>query len=144
VKIYLDTCCYCRPFDEPEQEKISNERNVIGAILDLSPIMNYVIVGSLAIRTEIDEINDTEKHLAVTNFYKSAVNEYIQLTGSIIEQGRTMSQMAGLGGFDGLHLAFAEAAGADYLLTVDNKFEKASGKLNLKVKVINPLKFWGV
>ena len=143
MKIYLDTCCYCRPFDEPEQEKISKERDVIGAILDLSPIMDYIITGSLALRTEIDKISDTEKHLAVSNFYKSAVNEYIPLTDNIIEQGRTMSAAAGLGGFDGLHLAFAESAGADYLLTVDNKFEKASGKLHLKVKVINPLKFWG-
>ncbi|MDR2728548.1 MAG: hypothetical protein LBB56_05390, partial [Chitinispirillales bacterium] len=142
-KIYLDTCCYCRPFDESEQEKISKERNVIGAILDLSPIMDYTIVGSLALRTEIDEISDTEKHQAVSNFYKSAVNEYIPLTDTIIEHGRIMSATAGLGGFDGLHLAFAESAGADYLLTVDNQFEKASSKLNLKVKVINPLKFWG-
>jgi len=42
---------------------------------------------------------------------------------------------------DGFHLAFAENANVDILLTTDNKFEKAVSKLSLKLKVINPLKY---
>jgi hypothetical protein len=36
-------------------------------------------------------------------------------------------------------LCFAENAGVDVLLTTDDKFEKACSKLNLNMKVINPL-----
>ncbi|MDR2591983.1 MAG: PIN domain-containing protein [Chitinispirillales bacterium] len=144
LRIYLDTCCYCRLFDESEQDKVIKEQELISAILDLSPVMNYVILGSLALRTEISKIRDTEKRIGVSDYYNSTVNEYIPYTNGITKLARTMSTNVRLGGFDSLHLAFAVTANADYLLTVDNDFEKASSKLNLKVKVINPQKFWEV
>ncbi|MCI8550921.1 MAG: type II toxin-antitoxin system VapC family toxin [Lachnospiraceae bacterium] len=43
--------------------------------------------------------------------------------------------------FDSLHIAAAEEAKADVLLTTDDKLEKIAGKLELKVRVMNPLKF---
>ena len=43
--------------------------------------------------------------------------------------------------FDSLHIAAAEEAKADVLLTTDDKLEKMAEKLELKVKVMNPLKF---
>ena len=42
---------------------------------------------------------------------------------------------------DRFHLAFAENANADILLTTDAKFEKSGSKLILKLIVINPLDF---
>ena len=47
--------------------------------------------------------------------------------------------------FDSLHIAAAEEADADVLLTTDDKFEKMSEKLDLKIRVLNPLRFaWEV
>ena len=47
--------------------------------------------------------------------------------------------------FDSLHIAAAEAAEADVMLTTDDKLEKMAMKLELRVKVMNPLKFvWEV
>ena len=43
--------------------------------------------------------------------------------------------------FDSLHIAAAEAAEADVMLTTDDKLEKMAAKLELNVKVMNPLKF---
>ena len=42
---------------------------------------------------------------------------------------------------DSFHLSFAEIFNLDVLLTTDIKFEKACSKMNLKVKVINPIKY---
>jgi predicted nucleotidyltransferase len=48
----------------------------------------------------------------------------------------------GLGVMDSYHLAAAEAAGADVLITVDKDFERISTNKKLsRVIVINPLKF---
>jgi predicted nucleic acid-binding protein len=48
----------------------------------------------------------------------------------------------GLKPMDARHLAAAEAAGADFLLTTDEKFIKRCAKNNLTaVKVIDPLDF---
>jgi hypothetical protein len=41
----------------------------------------------------------------------------------------------------GLNAEFAEYAGADVLLTTDDKFVKACLKLNLNTRVLNPLYF---
>lgn len=47
--------------------------------------------------------------------------------------------------FDSLHIATAEEANADVLLTTDDKFEKMAEKLELGTRVVNPLRFvWEV
>lgn len=47
--------------------------------------------------------------------------------------------------FDSLHIASAEEANADVLLTTDDKFEKVAEKLELGTRVMNPLRFvWEV
>ena len=43
--------------------------------------------------------------------------------------------------FDSLHIAIAENVNADVLLTTDDKLEKMASRLDLKVRVLNPLKF---
>jgi hypothetical protein len=42
---------------------------------------------------------------------------------------------------DRFHLAFAENY-SDILLTTDLRFEKACSKLNLKIKVVNPMNYF--
>lgn len=42
---------------------------------------------------------------------------------------------------DSLHMAAAEAAQTDAMLTTDDKLEKAASKIDLKIAVVNPLKF---
>jgi hypothetical protein len=43
--------------------------------------------------------------------------------------------------FDKFHLCFAENAGADVLLTTDDKFENTCSKLDLNIRGMNPLIF---
>ncbi len=43
--------------------------------------------------------------------------------------------------FDGLHFAASKAVGADVMLTTDDKLEKMSVRIDLNVKVMNPLRF---
>lgn len=43
--------------------------------------------------------------------------------------------------FDSLHIAAAESAGADVMLTTDDKLEKIAARIELTVKVMNPLRF---
>ncbi|MDE7007781.1 MAG: hypothetical protein K2P07_06410 [Lachnospiraceae bacterium] len=44
-----------------------------------------------------------------------------------------------------IHIASAEEVNADVLLTTDDRFEKMAEKLDLKTRVVNPLRFaWEV
>lgn len=44
-----------------------------------------------------------------------------------------------------IHIASAEEVNADVLLTTDDRFDKMAEKLDLKTRVVNPLRFaWEV
>jgi len=120
--------------------RVETEAVLIENIIDLCKTASIIIVGSAAIITELRYIRDTEKRGNVLTFYKSATVELIRPTADILS--RTQKLIAqGLGDFDAAHVALAEAAKADYVLTVDDDFERTASKLKLTVNVINPSNF---
>ena len=74
-----------------------------------------------------------------------AVNSYIYYTEEIKRRSQEIMEISKIKTFDSLHIASAEVAGADVLITTDDKLEKMAEKLKLNVRVMNPLKFaWEV
>jgi len=75
------------------------------------------------------------------DFFDWVINGYFVLTAADFQRaGEFMTR--GLRAKDSLHLAAAEAVGADFLITVDKKFERIAAKNNMSsVKVINPVDF---
>ena len=141
MKLYLDCCCYNRPYDDQTQEKVHMEGEAVLAILSKTKQNNDEIIGSPILDFEIDQINDIEKREKVKYFYSHTITTKADYTVKIFERAQELSQQSNIRTFDRFHLSFAENYNADILLTTDIKFEKASSKLNLKIKVINPLKY---
>ena len=76
--------------------------------------------------------------------YKVA-DMHISYTDKIKKRSEEIISISKIRTFDSLHIAAAEEADADVLLTTDDKFEKMSEKLDLKMRVLNPLRFaWEV
>lgn len=46
MKIYFDTCVYCRPFDDQSQERIEKETEAFAKILKLAELGKVTIVSS--------------------------------------------------------------------------------------------------
>lgn len=65
----------------------------------------------------------------------------IQLNDKIDQRAAEIQNQSKIHTFDSFHIAFAEAAKADVMLTTDDKLEKMASRLQLKVTVMNPLKF---
>ena len=61
MKIYFDSCCYNRPYDDRAQEKIHLEGEAILAIISRCKQNDYEIIGSPVLDLEIDNIGDIEK-----------------------------------------------------------------------------------
>lgn len=61
MKIYMDCCCYNRPFDDLNQERIKIESEAIMAIINRSRAGESEIIGSEILDLEIDQIRDPEK-----------------------------------------------------------------------------------
>jgi len=143
MKIYIDTCCYCRPFDNRVHMAQEDVRWEITAILDavrLCSTAEFVVVGSTAITAEMADIKNDRKRELALGFYDETVTETLDMTTNITNRARELSVL-GIKTPDSYHVAFAETAGANFLLTTDKRLERNAEKLGVKVKVINPTTF---
>ena len=140
MKIYLDNCCYCRPYDGHAQNRVRQEARAVLDAVEFCKTAGHGIVGSPVVTKEMEKIRDGVKLEKVQKFYRNAANYRVATTPAIISRAQTF-QAQGLKIADSYHLACAEAADADYLLTTDDDFERISAKMDLTVKVINPLNF---
>jgi predicted nucleic acid-binding protein len=141
MKLYLDTCCYNRPYDDQTQERIHLEGEAVLTIVNKRGQTNDEIIGSLVLDLEMEQIENIEKQEKVKNFYAQTINKKIEYNNDILRRVKELSEQTKIRTFDRFHLSFAENAGVDILLTTDDKFEKACSKLNLKIRVMNPLNF---
>lgn len=144
MKIYLDNCCYNRPFDDQTQERIHLESEAILTVLQRGQSGIYTIVGSDVLQLEIERMHDVVKKQQVKDLYKVS-DTHILYTKEIKERAKEVRKQSKIKTFDSLHIASAEMGEVDVMLTTDDKLEKMSGKLDLKIRVMNPLKFaWEV
>jgi len=139
--IYLDACCYSRPYDNEEhlvQHSVRAEIAAIFAIVELCKKVGYKIAGSFAVTDEIGRTPQAEKLEKVLAYYHKNVNLHIPLSADISNRASGLVAQ-GVKEYDAYHLAYAEAAGVDFLLTTDKRFLKncTNNKLSI-VNVVNP------
>lgn len=140
LKLYLDNCCYNRPFDDLEQEKINLEANAIENIFRKHINKEVEIYKSMAIDFEISKIKSDNKRRQVEDLYDAIELTEIDYSEEIKQRAIELRQY-NIKDMDSLHLAFAESKNVDYLITTDRLLINASKRANLKIKVINPIEF---
>ena len=140
MKLYLDNCCYNRPFDDQSQERIYLESEAILSILKRGERQQFKILGSPILKLEMNQMRDEDKKQKVRNIYQ-VIHEEIPYTKEVRTRSEEIMKLSKIRSFDSLHIAIAESTNADFLLTTDDKLEKMASHLDLKVKVQNPLKF---
>lgn len=139
--LYLDCCCFNRPFDDLSQIRVRLEAEAVEWILEEAQAGRFTIVTSDYLMQELlqnpkpDQRADT---LAMTQYAGLHVPamESIAISAARIES-------LSITGFDALHIAAAEAAGCDHLLTTDDRLLKISKRhpSELMVTLLNPLDF---
>jgi len=139
--VYLDNCCYSRLTDADALPDTIAEAAKIRAIIDNRFIGGYVIIGGFAVSVEMGKNPNSVKRMASRRLYDKIIIDEVDEDEQIIARATELESM-GLKPMDARHLAAAEEAGADYLVTVDKDFIKTCAKPNITaVKVINPLDF---
>jgi len=141
MRLYIDVCCYSRLYDDQTQVKIYMESEAILNLINISKKNNDDIIGSPALDLEIDQIDNTEKRNKVKYFYELIKTEKNDYNINIYNRVKEISEQTKIKTLDSFHLSFAENSKADILLTTDARFEKACSKMNLKIKVINPINY---
>ena len=138
MRVYLDTCCYNRPFDDWGQLRIKLE-----ALAKLSvQFMMYNRAVDFAWSKMLDyeiSFNPDPKRRSAILYWRNRAAEYIDATDTLKCRGRELEAL-GLKPKDALHLASEEAAHCDVFLTTDDGILKKLTQLG-EMKVENPVNF---
>lgn len=140
LKLYLDNCCYNRPFDDLKREKINLEANAIENIFKKHINREVEIYKSMAIDFEISKIKSDNKRRQVEDLYDAMELTEIYYSNEIKQRAIELRKY-NIKDMDSLHLAFAESQDIDYFITTDRLLINASKRANLRIKVINPIEF---
>ena len=139
MKIYLDNCCYNRPFDDQRQMRIYLETQAKLHIQHLVMQKKIELVCSFISRYENNENPDFSHRDSIAQFFLNAsgyigtesINDIRLSANELIQQGMKMK--------DSVHLACAIMADCDYFITTDDKLiKKYTGD---KIKIRTPLTF---
>ncbi len=137
MKIYLDTCCLNRPFDDQSNARIHLESEAIKIIIDKCENGDLDLISSEVKEFEVAKISDENKKFKIIEILTLS-KETILLDEHYIIKAKEFENQ-GFGAFDSLHLAICEQ-NAEVLLTVDDKLLSKINKIpDYKIKVMNPV-----
>ena len=137
MRIYMDVCCLNRPFDDLSQDRIYFEAEAVLSIILRCEKGIWTLMESGVIDYELSNISDEERLEHVQTLYSTA-SERITLTKQA-ENRAKFFQNNGIKPFDSLHLALAEACGADVFITTDDRLLSAAKRLNVQIKTASPV-----
>lgn len=138
MKIYLDNCCFNRPFDDQSQIRIRLETEAKLYIQKKILDKQIELVWSYILDYE-NEFNPFEERKNVIRKWKNHANLNITETKEIIDKAKQLLKY-GIKSKDALHLSCAVCNNCDYFITTDDFL--IQNLLNYEeIKVINPLTF---
>lgn len=138
-KIYLDVCCFNRPFDNQTQERIQLETEAIIQITTYCQTETWTLITSDFIDREVDNISNVEQNEKIRIILSTAKIKVVD-SGQLDSRIEELKKM-GFKTFDAAHIASAERAKADIFLSTDDRLVKRAKRYpeNIRVKVENPL-----
>lgn len=137
LRVYFDSCCLNRPFDDRSQPRVSLEAEAVLEVLKHWEAGGIALISSEALTLENDEKADPDPKAYVHGILDRA-DEFVLVGQSIAARAKEF-EADGMRTLDALHLACAEDVDADYLSTCDDRFlKKARSRSDLKVSVVSP------
>lgn len=137
-KIYLDTCCLSRFFDDQTQDRVRRETESIQEIIGYFQRDSWNWVVSDVLTNEVNKNPDLSQRDEIKELIRLAHQNV--LIGPLERSRGKQLELLGFRTYDALHLACAESGRADILLTTDdpmlNRTKRISSKL--RVQVENP------
>jgi predicted nucleic acid-binding protein len=136
--VYLDICCFKRPFDDGTQERVRREAAAVAAVLDATARGHFQLVRSPAHDFE-NARNPREDRRVATSLWLAAAAVRPAGTAATVERARALAAL-GFMPLDALHVAFAEASAARWFVTTDDRLLKRARRQqeHIRVQVIGP------
>lgn len=136
MKIYLDNCCYNRPFDDQQSMKIFLETQAKLHIQQKIKDGQYLLVWSYVLEYENGK-NPYESRRNAILPWKDIAVEVIYENEEIISFAESLADK-GIKKFDALHISCAVYSKCDFFLTTDKKLLNTSLS---EIRIVNPINF---
>jgi len=132
ILAYLDTCVWCRPFDDQMQSRICNETAAFYEIALRADIREIEILCSSALTAEIEDISDENKRENVRLLVIRGSTKSVELDEVVKELAKDIEEKCGTSG-----------GCAEYFITTDDKVLKKTKCIRneFNIKVVNPIDF---
>lgn len=139
LRIYLDNCCYNRPYDNQTQLRISLESQAKIFIQNAVQLKKIELAASYILRYENNRNPNVDRKLNISNFIEKNASVFIDTdqVNEVIDLAKEI-MCSGLKEFDASHIACAIKANCDYFLTTDDRVLKYRDD---RIKIINPVDF---
>ncbi|MDR1376842.1 MAG: PIN domain-containing protein [Synergistaceae bacterium] len=138
MRIYLDNCCYNRPFDDQLQIRIALESQAKLYIQRLIVEKKIELVMSYVSRFENTANPHVTRRNAIDDFFRNAKFYVDYSFAADVEKIAKSIMRSGVKAKDALHIACAIEGRCDYLLTTDDRVLKY---LSSQIKICNPIDF---
>ncbi len=141
MRVYLDACALNRLTDDQSQARIRTESEAVQQVLSLILMGKVEWKASRTLEVELIQNPDLSKRKDSLDLLSYA-GTLPKVSDRVLRRGRLLAT-AGYGAFDALHLAHAEEAQVDALLTTDDRFVRQTtrGLGNPMIRVVNPVEW---
>ncbi len=122
MKIYLDMCCFNRPYDDQTQSRIRIETEAKIIIQQKIKDAEHELLWSAILDFECAK-NPFEEHKTAILNWRNIASTLIRIDDDMTERAKNLMKL-GLGQYDALHVACSIAGEADLFITTDDKLLK--------------------
>jgi predicted nucleic acid-binding protein len=136
MKLYLDNCCFNRPFDD--QSIVRNRLETEARMHVQSQIQKgfYELIWSYILEYENSENPHPDRQVSTLK-WKTVAQTHCAQTQSIVSRAKKLEAI-GIRAKDALHIACAIESGADFMLSTDDKILNKNIE---EIRIINPIDF---
>ncbi len=137
MKIYLDLCCFNRPFDDQSQLLVRLQTGAKLAIQEAIRSGSHSLVWSAILDLENFDNPDQSRKSSIEQW--KPLSEIDVAASVSVENIATELESQGLKAMDALHLASVMEGGCEYFLTDKHILRKM--KNDHRIKVLDPVEF---
>lgn len=139
MRVYLDMCCYNRPYDDQSQIKVSLETQAKLHIQDLIQQGRLKLITSYMLRYECSQNPYEMRRKAIMQFIDIHTMGYVGLERKdIIESMAAEIMKTGVKFKDACHVASAIYSECEYFISTDMRLLKYKTD---KIKMVTPIEF---
>ncbi len=138
ISLYLDNCCFNRPYDDQSQLVIKLETEAKIAIQEGIKEGKYLLYWSYILDFENKNNPFIERKTEIKK-WKELSSSDIEETDAILNRMNKLC-ILGIKPLDSLHISCSIELNCSYFLTVDKGILKKSDKIK-EIKVLSPIEF---